>query len=95
MSERSSNQLATRSFNDLRRAIESVPTHPGALVPGQNAEKWLRDWNTYHQSCHDAWRTAFEWFHTHMGRPDEGPEKDAEYFAEYEEGMRMIKERLR
>lgn len=86
-------KLATPvGLEDLKRAIE--------VYDGIVNDYWASQaggvgyaMSKQHASA-EAWRAAFEWLHTHMGRPDEGPAKDAEYFAEYEQGMALIRSKL-
>lgn len=78
------------TLDDLKRAIEKVQRYRQAPLDEalHNAVGWCA-------AERDAWKTAFFWFHHHMERPDEGKEKDAQYFAEYDEGFRLLKETFR
>lgn len=88
MSEVSSKEkLATPvSLEDLKRAIEYVPPHPGDCIPGQNIEKWLASLHEHRRWAVEAWRTAFEWLASW--------ERRLILDAEYDEGMRLIREKL-
>jgi hypothetical protein len=78
------------TLDDLKRVIAAVGRRPFTDGDFFSTAR-LCDWQSRRA---DAWKVAFFWFHHHMQRPDEGKEKDAEYFAEYDEGFKLIAEKL-
>ena len=74
------------TLDDLKRSIEMLPLHPGPCTAGQNADRWLSAWHEYHRWSSEAWRTAFEWLASWERRVMLDPE--------YDEGMRLIREKL-
>lgn len=88
----------TVSLDDLKRAIEAVPEHPGPCIPGQNADLWLALLHEHKNWALEAWRTAFEWRESLLDRALQGLESEpslARWHNERDEGVRLIRERLR
>lgn len=90
MSDTLTKETRVTTLDDLRAAIDRVVAYQKAPLSIQ-----LANAIGFCAAERDAWRTAFYWFNAHMARPDEGPEKDAGYFAEFDEGMRLIRETFR
>ncbi len=80
------------TLDDLKRAIEFVPPHPGDCIPGQNIERWLALVHEHRRWAVEAWRTAFEW---RSKFPPVGLGYAATNWDEYDEGMALIREKLR
>lgn len=72
------------TLDDLKRAIEAYESGRSPQIPDK------RDWHYQANRRAEAWRTAFEWLECGGGRMP-GYRQD----QEREEGVRLIREKLR
>ncbi len=76
------------TLEDLKRAIDSVPSHPGPCIPGQNVDQWLALVHEHRRWEADAWRTFAQFLMRLCST------YGSEY-PEFMEAVKLVEERLK